>query len=70
MNYPYAGRSDGLTSALRRRHLPQRYLGIELEINQRHVFAGPRHWRELRGVVVAALRRTCGHDVEAPVSVL
>ncbi len=34
-NYPYLGTSDGLTMALRRRHPPERYVGIELEVNQR-----------------------------------
>lgn len=57
MNYPYAGKSDGFTSALRRRHPPQRYLGIELEINQARVFAGPRQWRALRALVIDAVRR-------------
>jgi predicted N-formylglutamate amidohydrolase len=55
-NYPYTGRSDGFTAYLRRRFPPEAYLGIELEINQKHVFRGGRHWRALRGVVVAALR--------------
>jgi predicted N-formylglutamate amidohydrolase len=35
-NYPYRGRSDGLTTSLRTRH-PGAYFGIELEINQTHV---------------------------------
>lgn len=34
-NYPYRGRSDGLTTALRRRFPEERYLGIEIEVNQR-----------------------------------
>lgn len=33
-NYPYQGSSDGLTTALRRRFPANRYLGIELELNQ------------------------------------
>lgn len=32
-NYPYLGRADGLTTALRRELDAERYLGIELEIN-------------------------------------
>jgi len=32
-NYPYRGRADGFTTALRRR-FPERYLGLELENNQ------------------------------------
>jgi predicted N-formylglutamate amidohydrolase len=56
-NYPYTGRSDGLAAYLRRRFPAGQYLGIELEINQRHVFHGPSHWRAMRGVVVEALRQ-------------
>ena len=40
-NYPYAGKGDGLTTSFRR-HLPPRpYVGIELEVNQEHIFTGP-----------------------------
>lgn len=33
-NYPYRGSSDGFTTCLRRQFGPDRYLGVELEINQ------------------------------------
>lgn len=39
-NYPYRGTADGLTTWLRRRFPPSRYLGIELEVNQGSL-AGP-----------------------------
>ncbi len=39
-NYPYRGKGDGLASWLRRRLAPDAYIGVELEINQKHVFAG------------------------------
>jgi predicted N-formylglutamate amidohydrolase len=54
-NYPYSGRSDGLTAYLRRRFAGSCYIGIELEVNQRHVDAGARHWRQLREAVVRSL---------------
>jgi len=55
LNQPYRGSADGLTTALRRRHPPRRYLGLELELNQRHV-RGPRaRWRALQRDVVASL---------------
>jgi len=54
-NYPYTGKSDGFCTHLRRLFPAQRYIGIELEINQRHVFRGGRHWLALRAAVVAAL---------------
>lgn len=33
-NYPYRGRDDGLTTALRRTFDASRYLGLEIELNQ------------------------------------
>jgi predicted N-formylglutamate amidohydrolase len=56
-NYPYAGKSDGLTAYLRRRFPAEAYIGIELEINQKHVFSGRRPWRAFRGRVIEALRQ-------------
>ncbi|HEY8609275.1 MAG TPA: N-formylglutamate amidohydrolase [Noviherbaspirillum sp.] len=56
MNYPYAGTADGLTTHLRRRIPPEQYLGIELEINQKHVLEGGQAWRALRAAVIAGLR--------------
>lgn len=54
-NYPYTGKSDGFTAYLRRRFEPESYLGIELEINQKHVGKGKQHWRSLKNTVVSAL---------------
>lgn len=39
-NDPYPGAADGLTTALRKEHPASRYLGIEVEVNQRHVGRG------------------------------
>ncbi|GMV05877.1 MAG: hypothetical protein AMXMBFR53_21540 [Gemmatimonadota bacterium] len=41
-NDPYRGAADGLTTWLRRRHPQDRYLGIEVEVNQRHLDASGR----------------------------
>jgi predicted N-formylglutamate amidohydrolase len=35
-NRPYSGTADGILPALRRQHTPERFVGIELEINQKH----------------------------------
>ena len=43
-NYPYAGKGDGLTSYLRQQFRPTAYVGIELEVNQKIVFAAGRRW--------------------------
>jgi predicted N-formylglutamate amidohydrolase len=34
-NAPYRGTADGLTTALRRRHAANDYVGVEIEVNQR-----------------------------------
>ena len=52
-NYPYLGRADGLTSALRHRHPPSCYLGFELEVNQARSTAPD--WRRLGSVLAASL---------------
>ena len=54
-NYPYAGKGDGLTSHLRLRFPPALYVGIELEVNQKIVFAAGRRWTRLRSVLIEAL---------------
>lgn len=55
-NYPYAGKGDGLTAHLRRRFPARAYLGIELEVNQRMVFAAAPRWAALRRTLIATLR--------------
>lgn len=54
-NYPYAGRNDGLTTWLRKRHSPDAYVGIELELNQKHVMGTTRQWATLRDAVIESL---------------
>ena len=39
-NSPYRGTADGLTTALRRRYPANRYIGIEVEMNQRLMKSG------------------------------
>jgi predicted N-formylglutamate amidohydrolase len=59
-NYPYAGKGDGLTSHLRQRFPDSAYVGVELEVNQRIVFAGGRRWAALRAALVDSLRAAHG----------
>lgn len=54
-NYPYAGWKDGLTTWLRGRLPAADYLGVELELNQKHVAGPASEWRALRTVIIAAL---------------
>ncbi|HUQ52838.1 MAG TPA: N-formylglutamate amidohydrolase [Gammaproteobacteria bacterium] len=56
-NYPYRGVSDALVTHLRRRYGMRGYLGMELELNQKHV--GSRGWRRLVAVLGATLVTAC-----------
>ncbi|MEP7056410.1 MAG: N-formylglutamate amidohydrolase [Caldimonas sp.] len=55
-NYPYIGKSDGLTYRLRRRYAADVYAGIELEVNQRFVQRGGRPWPKLRRTLIESLQ--------------
>lgn len=56
-NYPYTGKADGFTAHLRGRFSADLYVGVELEINQKHVSSGGRRWRALRRLVIESLRQ-------------
>ncbi|MDA8138293.1 MAG: N-formylglutamate amidohydrolase [Desulfobacteraceae bacterium] len=53
-NEPYKGVSDGLATYFRTLY-PERYIGIELELNQRTFVQGWRHWRDLSEAVLDGL---------------
>ena len=57
-NYPYRGAADGITTWLRREFPAERYLGLELEVNQRFPLAGGVRWRGLREAIGGALECT------------
>lgn len=48
MNAPYRGVSDGVVSAFRKNFGQRRYLGVELEINQRFLKKSEKEWQRLR----------------------
>lgn len=54
-NYPYRGYADGLTTYLRQRYPQRAYLGIEIEVNQKHPLHGGRPWRMLRREIVQSV---------------
>jgi predicted N-formylglutamate amidohydrolase len=54
-NYPYTGTSDGFTAYLRKRFPAAAYVGVELEINQKHVPSARGSWRDLRARLITAL---------------
>jgi len=59
-NYPYLGTGDGLQTALRRLHAADRYIGVELEVNQRYVEAGGPAWPALRQTLGETLGTALG----------
>lgn len=64
-NYPYRGTSDGLTTALRRRHPDERYAGIELELNQSRL-RDPASRNRLADLVADALAATLHSAAKTP----
>jgi predicted N-formylglutamate amidohydrolase len=56
-NQPYRGTDDGLTTSLRSRFPASRYLGIELEVNQRFPRRGGRLWSRVRQRIVGSTYR-------------
>ena len=61
-NYPYAGKGDGLTAWFRRQLSPAVYVGIELEINQKHIVGAGRRWTALRKIIVQSLGNVLTDD--------
>lgn len=53
-NYPYKGVADGLVTALRHR-FGERYLGVELEVNQRFVASGRQDLERVSDLLTRAL---------------
>jgi predicted N-formylglutamate amidohydrolase len=52
-NYPHSGVSDALVTHLRRRYGARGYVGLELEVNQKHVDRAG--WRALVAQLAATL---------------
>jgi predicted N-formylglutamate amidohydrolase len=59
-NYPYRGRSDGLTTTLRGLYGREDYLGIEIEVSQKHVGAGARFPDCVGEALAGSLRAVLG----------
>jgi predicted N-formylglutamate amidohydrolase len=54
-NYPYLGKADGLTTALRKRDAADRYVGIELEVNRALYRPQTHAWLQLQDDLIATL---------------
>ena len=63
-NYPYRGVADGLVTALRRR-FGERYLGVELEVNQRFVLGEPGSLARLNELLAEALLPALSREADA-----
>ena len=55
MNRPYLGKSDGLTSWLRKQFNDQQYTGIELEVNQALYNKGVSAWQDVSQKITESL---------------
>ena len=51
-NKPYRGTFPSLVDELRKKFRPKRYVGIQVEVNQKFPRGDARHWRALRRVLV------------------
>lgn len=59
-NYPYAGKADGLTTALRQQFPAESYLGIELETNQALLTGASSLRRRTTAAITASLQALLG----------
>lgn len=58
LNYPYSGKSDGFTTHLRSEFEDEVYLGIEIEVNQKHALGKRRRWLDVQHAIVESLTLT------------
>lgn len=56
-NYPYRGSSDSVGKALRRQFGRERYLGIELEVNQGLALGEPAAWERIQQDLLESFRQ-------------
>jgi predicted N-formylglutamate amidohydrolase len=51
-NYPYRGVSDGIVLSMRRQFPEEKYIGLQIEINQKYPFADREAWKRLQKTIV------------------
>lgn len=54
-NFPYLGTDDGFTTYLRNKFYPEKYLGIEIEVNQKYPLMNAEKWNLLRENISTAI---------------
>jgi predicted N-formylglutamate amidohydrolase len=65
-NSPYRGKDNGLTCWLRKQFSDGGYIGIELEINQRHILGDDAGWSLLRRALVTSLQHALETTAPGP----
>ncbi|MBS0358797.1 MAG: N-formylglutamate amidohydrolase [Proteobacteria bacterium] len=60
-NYPYRGDSDALVSYLRKRFSKERYLALELEINQKLFFGSKTELAQFKSSIKNSLKKALNH---------
>ena len=63
-NYPYLGKTDGLTTYLRTKFSAREYVGIELEVSQDRLTT-PKERRRVAEAIVESLRRVAPNALPA-----
>lgn len=56
-NYPYRGNSDSVGKALRKQYGTERYLGLELEVNQALPLGSPAAWERIQQDLLETFRQ-------------
>jgi len=57
MNRPYLGTSDGHTTSLRKEFRDESYLGIEIEVNQKHWFMDNSNWNSICEMIAESCKK-------------
>lgn len=60
-NYPYRGTADGCTTYLRKKYGGGKYLGIEIEINQKYAGTNNMQWKRLLQQVIRSVELAVQH---------
>ena len=62
-NYPYLGKPDGMAAHLRKQFTDENYIGVEFEVNQKHVSDSNGNWIKLRNDISNSLAQTINNFI-------
>ncbi len=60
-NYPYRGVADSLTSYFRKQFGDKKYIGVELEVNQKFLYQNTTNWETIKDVLAKSLAASLRH---------